>query len=71
MRNAAADLPFTIPDVAAFEAPTLYAKPMLMGVFRGEFPPPLGGGGKVVILPPTDNLSVRAGTAAAEETWIA
>ncbi|MEJ0041679.1 MAG: TetR/AcrR family transcriptional regulator [Rhizomicrobium sp.] len=31
--NAASDLPFTIPDVAAFEAPTLYAKPMLMGVF--------------------------------------
>ena len=31
--NAAADLPFTIPDVAAFEAPALYAKPVLMGVF--------------------------------------
>ena len=31
--NAASDLPFTIPDVAAAEAPALYAKPMLMGVF--------------------------------------
>ena len=31
--NAASDLPFTIPDVAAFDAPALYAKPMLMGVF--------------------------------------
>jgi AcrR family transcriptional regulator len=31
--NAASDLPFTIPDVLAAEAPTLYAKPMLMGVF--------------------------------------
>ena len=31
--NAAADLPFTIPDVAAFDAPALYAKPVLMGVF--------------------------------------
>jgi AcrR family transcriptional regulator len=31
--NAAADLPFTIPDVGAFDAPALYAKPMLMGVF--------------------------------------
>jgi AcrR family transcriptional regulator len=31
--NAAADLPFTIPDVMAFDAPALYAKPMLMGVF--------------------------------------
>ncbi|MGZ5959759.1 MAG: TetR/AcrR family transcriptional regulator [Rhizomicrobium sp.] len=31
--NAASDLPFTIPDVVAAEAPTLYAKPMLMGVF--------------------------------------
>jgi AcrR family transcriptional regulator len=31
--NAAADLPFTIPDVLAFDAPALYAKPMLMGVF--------------------------------------
>ncbi|MEJ0028701.1 MAG: TetR/AcrR family transcriptional regulator [Rhizomicrobium sp.] len=31
--NAASDLPFTIPDVAASEAPALYAKPMLMGVF--------------------------------------
>ncbi len=31
--NAASDLPFTIPDVAAEGAPALYAKPMLMGVF--------------------------------------
>ena len=31
--NAASDLPFTIPDVLAFDAPALYAKPMLMGVF--------------------------------------
>jgi len=31
--NAASDLPFTIPDVVASEAATLYAKPMLMGVF--------------------------------------
>ncbi|MGZ6006059.1 MAG: TetR/AcrR family transcriptional regulator [Rhizomicrobium sp.] len=31
--NAASDLPFTIPDVVAAEAPALYAKPMLMGVF--------------------------------------
>ena len=31
--NAAADLPFTIPDVMGFDAPALYAKPMLMGVF--------------------------------------
>jgi AcrR family transcriptional regulator len=31
--NAASDLPFTIPDVVAFDAPALYAKPMLMGVF--------------------------------------
>lgn len=31
--NAASDLPFTIPDVAAAEAPALYARPMLMGVF--------------------------------------
>ncbi|HEY4943106.1 MAG TPA: TetR/AcrR family transcriptional regulator [Rhizomicrobium sp.] len=31
--NAASDLPFTIPDVMAFDAPALYAKPMLMGVF--------------------------------------
>jgi hypothetical protein len=31
--NAASDLPYTIPDVAAAEAPALYAKPMLMGVF--------------------------------------
>ena len=31
--NAAADLPFTIPDVAAFDAPALYARPVLMGVF--------------------------------------
>lgn len=31
--NAASDLPFTIPGVSAAEAPALYAKPMLMGVF--------------------------------------
>lgn len=31
--NAASDLPYTIPDVLAFDAPALYAKPMLMGVF--------------------------------------
>ncbi len=31
--NAASDLPYTIPDVAAFDAAALYAKPMLMGVF--------------------------------------
>ncbi|HEY0302689.1 MAG TPA: TetR/AcrR family transcriptional regulator [Rhizomicrobium sp.] len=31
--NAASDLPFTIPDVAAFDAPALYAQRMLMGVF--------------------------------------
>ena len=31
--NAASDLPYTIPDVASSEAPALYAKPMLMGVF--------------------------------------
>ncbi len=31
--NAASDLAFTIPDVVAAEAPALYARPMLMGVF--------------------------------------
>lgn len=31
--NAASELPYTIPDVAAFDAAALYAKPMLMGVF--------------------------------------
>ncbi|HTP78515.1 MAG TPA: TetR/AcrR family transcriptional regulator [Rhizomicrobium sp.] len=31
--NAASDLAFTIPGVIAEEAPALYAKPMLMGVF--------------------------------------
>jgi AcrR family transcriptional regulator len=31
--NAAADLPFTIPDVTASGAPALYAKPVLMGLF--------------------------------------
>jgi AcrR family transcriptional regulator len=31
--NAASDLPFTIPDVAAFDTAALYARPMLMGVF--------------------------------------
>jgi AcrR family transcriptional regulator len=31
--NSASDLPFTIPDVLAADAPALYAKPMLMGVF--------------------------------------
>jgi AcrR family transcriptional regulator len=31
--NAASDLAFTIPGVVAEEAPALYAKPMLMGVF--------------------------------------
>ncbi|HUO88935.1 MAG TPA: TetR/AcrR family transcriptional regulator [Rhizomicrobium sp.] len=31
--NAAADLPFTIPGVTALDAPTLYAKPVLMGLF--------------------------------------
>ena len=31
--NVAADLPLSIADVRAEEAPALYAKPMLMGVF--------------------------------------